>query len=281
MLCHCGRFCAAARDGIVKRDSTDSSTGRPKSIPPRPLAAGPAPPGGNPVPRWRQIALALAADIDAGRLAPGARLPGEARLAAEFGVNRHTLRQATQSLAAQGFVSIRPGSGVYVRQRVFDYPLRRQTRLTQNLADSGELPVRELLDIGQHEAGEWAEPLRLAPAAPVCRLRLRSLVRGRPIAISDAVFPLPRFAAIADRFARLRSISAAIDACGVRGYTRLRSAISARMPDVEEADWLERETPLPVLVVRYVNVDFEGTPVEAGLTRFASDALQLVVEGDE
>lgn len=254
----------------MKRHSTDHPTAA--------LAGRPLAPDGS-VPRWRQIAGSLAADVDSGRLAPGMRLPGEARLAAAFGVNRHTLRQATQSLAAQGYVAIRPGSGVYVRRRVFDYPLRRQTRLTQNLAESGEAPVRELLDVQNHAAGEWAESLRLPASAPVCRLRLRSLVRDRPIAISDAVFPLPRFAAIADRFARLRSISAAVEACGVRGYARRRSAISARMPDADEVDWLERD--LPLLVVRYVNVDDDGVAVECGLTRFASDALQLVVEADD
>jgi len=33
-----------------------------------------------------------------------------------------------------------------------------------------------------------------------------------------------------------------------------------------------------VLVVQYVNIDGHGVPVEAGITLFASDAVQLTVE---
>jgi hypothetical protein len=33
-----------------------------------------------------------------------------------------------------------------------------------------------------------------------------------------------------------------------------------------------------VLVVRYLNVDAAGAPVEAGCTLFAADAVQLTVE---
>ena len=57
----------------------------------------PAP--GRGVAQWRQIADTLQADIAGGALGPGAQLPTEARLAARFGVNRHTVRRALEELS--------------------------------------------------------------------------------------------------------------------------------------------------------------------------------------
>ena len=57
---------------------------------------------------WRQIVEHLVADIDAGRLQPGARLPNETTLAETFSVNRHTVRRALSELAAKGLVFNRP-----------------------------------------------------------------------------------------------------------------------------------------------------------------------------
>ena len=56
----------------------------------------------SPVPMWHQIELALVRDIQTGRLAPGARLPAEADVAAQFGVHRHTARRALAALAEKG-----------------------------------------------------------------------------------------------------------------------------------------------------------------------------------
>lgn len=45
---------------------------------------------------------------------PGERLPGEAQLCQLFQVSRTTLREAVRSLAAQGFLEVRRGSGTFV-----------------------------------------------------------------------------------------------------------------------------------------------------------------------
>ena len=94
--------------------------------------------------RWEAIAQALRDDIAAGRFQPGERLPNETALAERFAVNRHTLRQAVRSLAESGFVRVVHGRGTFVRELVLDYALQRRTRLTQNLAESGEQARREL-----------------------------------------------------------------------------------------------------------------------------------------
>ena len=230
------------------------------------------------VPRWQQIAAGLRADILAGRVAPGERLPNEQVLAERFGVNRHTLRQAVQALAREGHVQVRQGSGTFVRELVLDYALQRRTRLTENLARMGETAQRALLAHRRQAAGEWAAPLGVAARSEVVVVETRASVRGRHVGLSTAAFPCPRLAGIAERIERHGSVTRALRESGVVDYTRSRSVVSARLPTQDEADALARATTQPVLVVQYVNVDGDGTPVEAGTTLFAADAVQLVVE---
>ena len=232
------------------------------------------------VTRWQAIAARLRADILAGRVAPGERLPNETALAERFGVNRHTLRQAVQALVREGHLNVRQGCGTFVRELVLDYALQRRTRLTESLARRGETAGRELLSHAVLPAGGWAEALKLPARAKVAVLETRSSVRGRRVGLSTAAFPCPRLAGIAAPVARHGSITRALAELGVADYTRSRSVVSTRLPTQAEADALARPMSQPVLVVQYVNVDRAGVPVEAGSTLFAADAVQLVVEPD-
>lgn len=243
----------------------------------RAAAADPIETGGA---RWQAIATQLRADILAGRVAPGERLPNEKTLAERFAVNRHTLRQAVQALVREGHLNVRQGSGTFVRELVLDYALQRRTRLTENLARMGETAGRELLSHRVAPAGEWAGALRVAARTQVVVLETRAAVRGRPVSLSTGAFPGLRFADIAARVARHGSITRSLAELGVVDYTRARSVVSTRLPTRAEADALARPLTQPVLVVQYVNVDRDDVPVEAATTLFAADAVQLVVEPD-
>lgn len=66
---------------------------------------------------WRQVADDLAADIDAGRLPAGARLPSLLDLADSYGVAALTIRRAMRELRATGRVVVVVGRGTYVAER--------------------------------------------------------------------------------------------------------------------------------------------------------------------
>jgi GntR family phosphonate transport system transcriptional regulator len=231
--------------------------------------------------RWEAIAAELRDEIVQGRLTPGQKLPNESQLAGRFQVNRHTLRQAVQSLAQAGFVRVVQGSGTYVRELVLDYALQRRTRLSQSLAAAGETADRQLLGQEIARSGEWARELGVPGRSRVLLMYIRASLRGRPVSLGTAAYPLPRLAGMAEAFEAHGSITAALQSLGVADYTRARSVVSCRLPTTAEADALARPATQPVLVVRYVNVDLQGTPVEAGNTLFASDAVQLTVEHGE
>lgn len=63
-----------------------------------------------------QVADAMAAEIRAGRLAAGDKLPTEAALVKQFSVSRTVVREALSRLKSLGLVESQQGSGVYVRE---------------------------------------------------------------------------------------------------------------------------------------------------------------------
>lgn len=63
-----------------------------------------------------QVADVLAAEIRAGRLALGDKLPTEAALVDQFSVSRTVVREAVSRLKSLGLVDSRQGSGVYVKE---------------------------------------------------------------------------------------------------------------------------------------------------------------------
>ena len=64
---------------------------------------------------YHSVAEQIMQLIRDGAYPPGTRLPGERELAERFNVSRVTVREAEIALQAQGFINIKTGSGVYVR----------------------------------------------------------------------------------------------------------------------------------------------------------------------
>ncbi|MEJ8858407.1 FadR/GntR family transcriptional regulator [Variovorax robiniae] len=70
-----------------------------------------------------RLAARLGAQIEAGQLRPGDRLPTEQQLALAHGVSRTVVREAVHQLKSRALVQSRQGSGVFVAQRPVNQPL--------------------------------------------------------------------------------------------------------------------------------------------------------------
>lgn len=75
-----------------------------------------------------QVAEQLCAEIKQGRLAPGDKLPTEARLVEQFAVSRTVVREAVSRLKSLGLVDSRQGSGVFVSAQLPFAPLNFEAR---------------------------------------------------------------------------------------------------------------------------------------------------------
>jgi GntR family transcriptional regulator, phosphonate transport system regulatory protein len=229
---------------------------------------------------WRQIEQQLQAGIRSGEFAPGMQLPTEQRLAARFGVNRHTVRRALGALVQQGIVRVEQGRGAFVQEEVIDYALGKRTRFSENIARQHREPGGRLLRVSEIPAGDPASrALELAPGTPLLALDTLREADGLPISLGRHLFPAARFPGLAQAYEELGSFTRALARYGVADYTRKMTRLTARLPTADEARHLRQPPSVPVLQSEAVNVDAEGRPIEYGIAAFAGGRVHILVEG--
>lgn len=232
-------------------------------------------------PLWKAIAASLRSEIGAS-LTQGDKLPTEASLAARFGVNRHTVRQALAALAAEGLVHARRGAGVFVTMTPTDYPISRRVRFHQNLIAAGRTPAKKVLLLQTRAArGHEAEALQIDPGAPVHVYEGLSLVDRTPIALFRSVFPAERLPDMLTFLQADPSVTAALARSGVRDYTRASTRINAKLATATQALHLRIAEHAPLLRSISVNLGPDTRPVELGRTWFAADKVTLTLSDPE
>jgi GntR family phosphonate transport system transcriptional regulator len=228
---------------------------------------------------WHQIGEALAADIVAGTLEAGARLPTEPELMARFGVSRFTVRQALAHLEQRGLVRAEQGRGTFVHGGALGYALSKRTRFSRNLIEQGFEPGGELL---LHEivpaTKEVAAALEIEAEAPVIHRRGVMTADGMPVELGDSYYPAERFPDFDEARLRYPTITAALASYGVTEYDRRSTDVGARMPTAEEARLLRQPKSTPVLVLTKIDVDKDGVPITYSEAVWAADRVTFKVD---
>lgn len=225
---------------------------------------------------YARIADALRADILAGRLGPGQRLPSERELAELHQTTRPTVRKAIAVLRADGLVLTEQGRGAFVRPRPHVRHLARGA-LWRERRSSGTAPWNAEI-AAQGQAGEQrilevatvgaptdvAALLDVEEDAPVVVRRRAMLVDGQPAQLADSYYPadLAAGTALAER-RRIRGGAAAVieDQLG-RRIVRFIEELSARMPTPQEAQALQLPPGVPVVRALRTAYDGSGAAVE-------------------
>ena len=137
-----------------------------------------------PLPAFLQVARAIAAEIQRGRLKPGDRLPGSRRLADDVGLHRNTILAALAELSSEGWIESAAGRGTYVTATLPEN--RRRSRPVAERASAirhagfalSEVPAAyrpPLLPRGTLNLSNGAPDLRLVPARAIGRAYRRAL----------------------------------------------------------------------------------------------------------
>ncbi|MBV9490862.1 MAG: FadR family transcriptional regulator [Verrucomicrobia bacterium] len=116
-----------------------------------------------------QIADQIRLLIEAGEFPPGGRLPPERELAKRFGVSRPSVREALIALEVEGYVDVRPGSGIMVTSPTGAAP--------HAFSDEGPLETLQTRRLIEGEiAAEVAPAIRTKDAAALERILLQMKV---------------------------------------------------------------------------------------------------------
>jgi DNA-binding FadR family transcriptional regulator len=147
--------------------------------------------------RTGEVVERLVAEIDSGRLAPGARLPTEQELTAALGVSRTVVREAVAVLRAEGLVETRQGVGAFVVRDVQRRPFR--------IDPDGLRSIGEVVEVMELRTGVEVEAAGIAAerTSPATRSRMTKALAAIDGAIARGE------AAIDEDFAFHRAIAEA------------------------------------------------------------------------
>ena len=198
---------------------------------------------------------------------PGSALPSEMQLSRELGVSQGTVRRALDAMVTEGLLLRRQGLGTFVSEMED----RRALFLFFNMVGRdgrSEMPAAHLVDsVGGDASQDEAVRLRLAPGAPVRRLRRVRLLEERPviletIAVSEDVFPdLGKQSPPPDHLFRHYE-----EVYGVT-VVRAEERLSADAATAEDARLLDVPEGTPLLVIDRTAFALDGRPVEWRISR--------------
>jgi GntR family transcriptional regulator len=231
----------------------------------------PSAPHSNPPPS-RRIAEDLRAAIKAGHLTPGEKLPSERTLAERYGAARNTAREAIRLLAEEGLVTVRHGSGVFVRepQRLLRFGSDRYSRTNR---ETGLTPFRleakrqgkeariEVVGISRERPSQDIAERLAVPADEESVLHRENhyFADDEPVQIVSTYlrWDEAQDTALTQPKTGKDGIYGRLEELG-----RVRDEITARMPTPAEAAVLDLPSGVPVIEVLHTSLNQEGGPFE-------------------
>jgi len=136
------------------------------------------------IPYYVRIRDHIAGLIEAGALAPGAKLPPERVLQEQFKVTRNTVRQALIQLETEGLAYRERRRGWFISPPRITYDPTTNASFTESVARQGRVPGTEVLSKERIVASAWeAERLGCTVGDPVFLVRRLRSVDGRVVLI--------------------------------------------------------------------------------------------------
>ncbi len=216
----------------------------------------------------REYVRALMADAEAGSPAPSER-----ELVQRFGVARMTVRQALDTLVAEGLLERVPGRGTFVAESRVDH-VPRLTGFSEEMARRGMRPGSRTLVARIESAGPGvARALEIAVGQPVVHWQRLRLADDAPMCVEDAYLDADIVPGLLDHLPP--SLYAELDRRGLTP-TWGEDSVEASLAQENESRLLGVTAGHPALrVARRAFCD--RTPVEVSRSTYRADRFTMWV----
>ena len=227
-------------------------------------------------PRYREIEQAIRERL--AKLRPGAELPSDAELCAEFGVSRMTARHAMNRLVQEGLLLRARGRGTFVAEAPTHRRANSLLSFSNEMRRQGRIPTSRILGRAlRTPTREEAVRLGLKEGEKVLWLKRLRLADGEPIAIESARLNRRTATAVLQASLEKESLHSVLVRAGLP-LTKGRATIGAEAATADDARWLKMRKGEAMLVERRVIVDDHGRPLEFTESRYPADRYALDVD---
>lgn len=227
-------------------------------------------------PLWAQVLADLRRRIASGDFA--AAFPTDEQLVRDYGVSRHTVREAVRHLVSEGLLERRRRTGSRLRPVEFEQPLGSLYSLFREIEGQGVSQESRVLALEVcGDAGARAR-LGLPPGTGVLYLKRVRLADGRPLAVDSVWLPADLAGDLlhAD-FSRTALYDELSSRCGV-APSLAREQIRPAEPTKAEAALLGYRRPEPVFAIERASWTAGGRPLEWRITLVRGDRYAFVAE---
>jgi len=226
-------------------------------------------------PLWQQVLSDLRQRLADGEFAQA--FPGELALVEQYGVSRHTVREALRQLRAEGTVLAARGRKPRLAPAEVEQPLGALTSLFDAVESRGleQRSVVRRLDV--HADGVVATRLGLEESAPLVHLERLRLAGDEPLALDRTWLPADLALPLLDAdFTRTALYDELAARCGVR-LTGGREQVRAVLATPGERALLGLPTTAALLLVERTGF-VHDRPVELRHTLVRGDRYALTAE---
>ncbi|MDQ6649751.1 MAG: GntR family transcriptional regulator [Actinomycetota bacterium] len=223
-------------------------------------------------PLWVQLQADLRTRLERAEFAAG--FPGEHALRAEYGVSRHTVREALRGLRSEGLVTAARGRPPRAEPARFTQPLGALASLFSSVEASGAQQVSVVRRLDIHADGVVAARLGLEESTPLLHLERLRLADGEPLALDRAWLPAAVAAPLLQAdFTHTSLYNELATRCGV-SLTGSQEQVSAVTPTAQERELLGLGPRAALLAIDRIACA-NGAPLEWRRTLVRGDRFAL------
>lgn len=232
----------------------------------------------NNVPVYIQIHDQIKTEIEKGKWKIGDRLPSERELSVQFNVSRMTLRQAIQTLADEGILERKIGSGTYVARKKVQEKMSGTTSFTEIMLSQNRKPSSKTISyfVAKPSSSEM-EKLHLGEEDSIVRMERIRYADDVPICFEVASLPLD----IVGEYSKQeisRSLYQTLESKGGLKIGHANQTISAMVASERIAEYLDVKKGAAILRLRQVSYLEDGRPFEYVRTQYVGNRFEFYLE---